>query len=100
ITVDSVAGTAKLALAPSTVGKIAFDHATLDADYQQRTGEIRQLEVVGADANVSAHGTLALGDAGNSNLQFDADSPRRAEIGSLFDVPVVGIGSVDGTVTG
>jgi len=100
ITLDSVSGTAKLALAASTVGKIAFDHAALDADYQQRTGDIRQLEIVGADANVSAHGTLALGDTGNSNLTFHADSPRLAEIGSLFDVPVAGIGSVDGTVTG
>jgi autotransporter translocation and assembly factor TamB len=100
VTLDSVSGTAKLALGRSSVGKIAFDHATLDADYQQRTGEIRQLEVVGADANVSAHGTLALGDTGNSNLTFHADSPRLAEIGGLFDVPVAGIGSVDGTVTG
>ena len=100
VTLDSVSGTAKLALGQSTVGKIAFDHATLDADYQQRTGEIRQLEIVGPDANVSAHGTLALGDTGNSNLTFHADSPRLAEIGSLFDVPVAGIGSVDGTVTG
>src|SRR4029077_6925220 len=100
VTIDSVSGTARLALNPSTVGGLPLDHANLDADYQERSGEIRQLEIVGPDANLSAHGTLALGDAGNSNLTFHADSPRRAEIAALFDVPLTGIGSVDGTLTG
>ena len=100
VTLDSVSGTARLAINQSTVGGLGFEHATLDADYENRSGEIRQLEVVGPDLNVSAHGTLALGDTGNSNLTFHADSPRLAEIGELFDVALTGIGSVDGTLTG
>src|SRR5262245_39171406 len=100
VTLDSVAGTTKLEIGQSTVGEIAFERANLDADYQRRTGEIRQLEVVGPDANLSAHGTVALGDTGDSNLTFHADSPRLAEIGKLFDVSISGIASVDGTLTG
>ena len=64
VTIDTVSGTARLALNQSTVGGLALDHANLDADYHERAGEIRQLEVVGPDANVSAQGTLALGDTG------------------------------------
>src|SRR5262249_19099310 len=36
----------------------------------------------------------------SSNLMFHADSPRVAEIARLFDVPLSGIASIDGTVTG
>jgi autotransporter translocation and assembly factor TamB len=100
VSTETVSGTAKLALNRPTVGGLSFDHATLDADYHNRAGEIRQLEVVGPDANLSARGTLALGETGSSNLTFHADSPRLAEIATLFDLPVSGIASVDGTLTG
>jgi autotransporter translocation and assembly factor TamB len=100
VTLDSVSGSVRLGLNQSKVGGFSFDHATLDADYNQRAGEIRQFEVVGPDVHVNARGTLALGDTGDSNLRFHADSPRLAEIAGLFDVPLTGIGSADGTLTG
>ena len=52
VTPDSIAGTAKLSLQPSTVGGLAIDSAALDADYRNQTGDIRQLQVVGRDVNV------------------------------------------------
>jgi autotransporter translocation and assembly factor TamB len=100
VSIESFSGTAKLALNGPNVGGLSFDHATLDADYHDHAGEIRQLEVIGPDAKLTAQGTLALGDSGSSNLTFHADSPRVAEIARLFDVPLSGIASVDGTVTG
>src|SRR5262249_28988692 len=95
VSIERVSGTAELALAGPNVGGLAFDHATLDADYRDHTGEIRQLEVIGPDAKLTAQGTLALGETGSSNLMFHADSPRVAEIARLFDVPLSGIASID-----
>ncbi len=100
VTPDSVDGTVRLSLAPSTVGGLAIDSGALDADYHDRTGEIRTFALVARDLNVHATGTLALDDAGDSNLTFHADSPQLQEIGALFDVPVEGVAKVDGTVTG
>jgi TamB, inner membrane protein subunit of TAM complex/AsmA family len=100
VSIETVSGTVKLALNGPNVGGLSFDHATLDADYHDHSGDIRQLEVIGPDAKLTAQGTLALGETGSSNLTFHADSPRLAEIARLFDVPLFGIASVDGTVTG
>ncbi|MBS1820205.1 MAG: translocation/assembly module TamB domain-containing protein [Acidobacteria bacterium] len=100
VTPDNVAGTVRLSLEPSTVGGLAIQSGNVDADYRDRTGEIRTLEIVGRDLNVHASGTLALGDTGNSNLTLHADSPRLSEIGKLFDTPIEGITKVDATVTG
>src|SRR5262249_21670289 len=100
VSLENVSGTTQLALARSTVGGLAIDRASLDADYKEQVADVRQLEVVGPDATLTAHGTLALGDTGNSTLTFHADSPRLADIGALFEVPLAGMGSVDGTLTG
>jgi autotransporter translocation and assembly factor TamB len=100
VTPDTVAATGTLSLEPSTIGGLMIERATVDADYRDSAGEIRQLELVGRDVNVTASGTLALNETGQSNLTFHADSPRLGEIGRLFDAPLEGIGKVDGTVTG
>jgi autotransporter translocation and assembly factor TamB len=100
VTPDNVAGTVRMTLEPSTIGALAIDHGTLDADYHDQSGEIRQLEIAGRDVKVTATGTLALNDTGQSNLTFHADTPNLAEIGKLADVPLTGIAKVDGTLTG
>jgi autotransporter translocation and assembly factor TamB len=100
VTPDSVAGSAHVTLEPSTVGAVAIQSAHVDADYREQVADVRTFEVVGRDANLKAQGTLALNETGQSNLTYHADSPRVAEIGKLFDVPVSGIASVDGTITG
>ena len=97
---DAVAGSARLTLDPSTVGGLAIDSGSLDADVHGQVAEIRRLEVVGRDLNVKANGTLAMNDEGQSNLAVHADTPRLEELGKLFDVPVSGIAKVDATVTG
>ncbi|HEY7171981.1 MAG TPA: translocation/assembly module TamB domain-containing protein [Vicinamibacterales bacterium] len=100
VTPDTVAGTVKLTLDRSTIGGLAIERGSLDADYHEQSGEIRQLEVVGRDVNVTAKGALALNDSGQSNLTFHADTPNLAEIAKLVDVPLTGIAKVDGTLTG
>jgi len=100
LTLDNTTGTVRAELQPSQVGDVTIDRATIDADYRDRSGEIRQLEVSGRDVNVKASGTLALNDTGQSNLTFQADSPDLQEVGRLFNVDVTGIARVDGTLTG
>lgn len=99
-TADNVAGTVQLELDRSTLGGIPIESAALDADYRAQVADIRRLEVVGRDLNVTASGTLATGYEGASNLTLHADSPRLEEVGRLFDVPLAGIGKVDAVVTG
>jgi autotransporter translocation and assembly factor TamB len=100
VTPDTVQATAKLNLQPSSVGGLEITRASLDADYHESTGDIRTLEVVGRDVNVTASGTLALNDTGQSNLKVHADSPSLETLGALFEQPIAGIGKVDATVTG
>ena len=55
-----------------------FSQRRCDADYEKLDRRDPQLEIVGRDVNVTAHGTMALNDTGQSNLTFHADSPRLA----------------------
>jgi hypothetical protein len=100
VTLDNVEGTARLTFAPSTIGKLAIASGNVDADYRNRTADIRQLEITGHDVNVSAAGTVALNDAGQSNLTFHADTSNLEEVGRIINRPLAGIAKVDGTVTG
>ena len=74
--------------------------ASVDADYRNRTADIRQLEVVGRDVNVTASGPLALNDTDQSNLTVHADTPSLDEIGKIIGAPLTGMAKVDATVTG
>jgi autotransporter translocation and assembly factor TamB len=100
VNADSVEGSAKITLQPSTIGGLAIDRAAADGSYHESTAEIRTLEIASRDVNVQASGTLALNDAGQSDLNFHADTPSLDEIGKLVDQPLAGIAKVDGTVTG
>jgi translocation and assembly module TamB len=100
VTSDNVNGTARVTLESSTIGGLAIDRAILDGDYRDRSGEIRQLEVAGRDLNAKASGTLTLEATGESKLAFEADSSRLEELGKLVNVPVSGLGRIEGTVTG
>jgi len=100
VTLDSVRGSAKLALEPGVVGGLELTKANLDADYHDSTADIRTLDIVGRDINAQASGTLALNDTGQSNLKVHADSPSLATIGALVNQPLTGIGKVDANLTG
>ena len=100
VSAETVEGTARLALGPSTIGGLEISKGNLDADYHNRTSEIRTLEITGRDLNVEATGTLALNETDHSNLKVHADSPSLETVARMFDVPMTGIGRLDATVTG
>jgi autotransporter translocation and assembly factor TamB len=99
-TLDNVAGTARMALESSTIGEVVIDRGTIDGDYRNRSGEIRQFEIAGPDVNLTASGSLALNEQGESNLTFASSTPNLEKIGQLFDTPVTGIGEIKGDLTG
>ena len=100
LTLDDTNVTVRAELQPSQIGDVAIERASIDGDYRERTGDIRQLEIVGHDLNVTASGTLALNDTGASNLTFHADTPNLREVARLANVDVSGIAGIDGHVTG
>ncbi|HEY3044363.1 MAG TPA: translocation/assembly module TamB domain-containing protein [Vicinamibacterales bacterium] len=97
---DTVEGTAKINLEPSTVGGLDITRGTIDGDYRRSTADLRTFDIVGRDINVKANGRLALNETDQSNLKVHADSPTLERVGNLVDQPVAGIGQVDLTVTG
>jgi autotransporter translocation and assembly factor TamB len=100
VTPDSVQATAQLNLDPSTIGGLEISSANIDGDYDNSTGDIRDLEIVGRDLNVNGTGTIALNDDGQSNFTLHADSPSLGTIGKLVDQELTGIAKIDATVTG
>ncbi|MGE0450410.1 MAG: translocation/assembly module TamB domain-containing protein [Vicinamibacterales bacterium] len=100
VTPANVTATAQVNLEPSTLGGLAIERASVDADYHDLSAEIRQLEVAGRDINATAEGTLVLNETGESDLRFHVDSPRIQEIAALFELPLSGIVKVEGRVAG
>lgn len=100
VTPDSIDAVAMVTLQPSKVGGLAISRGTFDASYHDSSGDIRSLDITGPDINVQAHGTLALNESRESNLEVHADSPRLETLGALADQPISGIATIDATVTG
>ncbi|MEO8260165.1 MAG: translocation/assembly module TamB domain-containing protein [Acidobacteriota bacterium] len=100
VTPDNVQATGRIDLQPSTVGGLRIDSAVLDGDYRDATGVIRRLEVKGRQVNLTATGTVAINETGQSNLMVHADATNLDEIGRLIDKPLRGTAMVDATVTG
>jgi TamB, inner membrane protein subunit of TAM complex len=100
VTPDSVDATGRIDLQASMIGGLSIDSAVIDGDYHDSTGVIRMLDVKGRDVNLSATGSVALNETGQSNVTFHADTPSLEVIGKLVDQPLHGIATVDGTVTG
>src|SRR5262249_45425947 len=100
VTPDSVEGTARVNLNPSSVGGLEITSASLDADYRESSGTIRTLDVQGRDLTVGASGTMALNETGQANLKLHAESPSLDAIGKLVDQQLTGVAKIDATVTG
>jgi autotransporter translocation and assembly factor TamB len=99
-TVDNTEATVRATLSPSKVGDLEITWANVDADYAAERGDVRDVEIVGRDLNVSAYGPIALDAEGQSKLTFHADTPSLQEVGKLVGVEMEGIAKVDGTLTG
>jgi autotransporter translocation and assembly factor TamB len=100
VSLDNVNATVNADLDPSRIGTLVIDQGRVDADYQNRSGVIRQFDVVARDLNVKTNGILALDEAGQSNLTFHLDTPRLEELAALAGLDASGIVAIDGTLTG
>ncbi len=100
VTPEGIDATARVDLQPSAIGKLAVTSARLDADYHDSAGVIRTLDVRGRDLNVTAMGTLALSETGQSNLTFHADTPGLDGLGQLVGLKLTGLARIDGALSG
>ena len=100
ITIDSVDTTGHVELERSTLGKLTIDSAVVDGSSAGREGHLKQLQVTGADLNVTGQGTIALNESGSSNLTFHADTASLERIGEIVGQEMKGGAVVDAVVTG
>ena len=100
VAADNVQADGRVTIGASTVGRLSIDRAAIDGTYRDASGQVRQLEIHGPDVNVEAHGTLALDDAGQSDLRVHADAPGLDRVAMLFNRQAAGIAAVDATITG
>ena len=99
-TLDTVSGDGTVRLEASTIGPIAIDTAVLEGQYADRGGDVRSLHVVGPQLEITASGPLALGDSGESKLEYHIVHGRLEDLASLVGRDVAGRLRLDGTVSG
>ena len=99
-TLDSVSGDGTIRLEASTIGPIAIDTAVLEGQYADRGGDVRSLHVVGPQLEITASGPLALGDSGESKLEYHIVHGRLEDLAPLVGRDVAGRLRLDGTVSG
>jgi autotransporter translocation and assembly factor TamB len=87
-------------LTPSTIGGLAIDSAQVTAAYANQTADIKQMVVTGRDLTATALGTLALGETGTSNLEYDIAVTNLEPLAKRFNRPFAGSAHVVGQATG
>jgi len=100
LTLEGVAFDGIASLEASTVGGLRVDRASFDGFFTGRTGEIRRFDITGPELTASASGRLDLTPAGQSNVQFTAETRDLSKIGELAGQPLSGSASAKGTITG
>ncbi|HKY22824.1 MAG TPA: translocation/assembly module TamB domain-containing protein [Vicinamibacterales bacterium] len=87
-------------LTGSTVAGMAVDSAEVNAAFANRIADIKQLIVTGPDVKATALGTLAMGDAGTSNLEYDVAVTNLDPLAKRANRPLAGSAHVVGRATG
>jgi TamB, inner membrane protein subunit of TAM complex len=87
-------------LGASTVGGLAIDSAQVAGSYANRIADIKELVVTGRDLTAKALGTLALGESGTSNLEYDVAVTNLEPLAKRFNRPFAGSAHVVGQATG
>jgi hypothetical protein len=100
VTVDSFDTSGHVELQQSTIGRLTIDKAVIDGSYARREGQLKTIEVAGADLNVTGSGAIALNDSGASNLTLHADTTSLDRVGEIIGQALKGSLVVDATVTG
>ncbi|MES1164156.1 MAG: translocation/assembly module TamB domain-containing protein, partial [Verrucomicrobiota bacterium] len=100
ITLDAVAASAAVTLEPSSIGGVDIASGVLDGSLDNQTADIRRFELTGPAVAASAHGTVAFGASGASDLVLHAESGRLDAIAAAAGQPIRGIAALDATVSG
>jgi hypothetical protein len=87
-------------LTASTVAGLAVDSAQVTGAFANETADIKQLIVTGPDIKATALGTLALGDGGTSNLEYDVAVTNLEPLAKRLNRPLAGSAHVVGQATG
>ena len=93
-----VNGTA--ALKESTIAGMSIDTGQVDGSFANRTANIKELVLTGPDVKLSAVGTLALGDDGESKLAYDVAVTNLEPLAKRFDQPFAGSAHLVGEASG
>ena len=100
VTADSIDLAGSVTLADSTVDKVSIDSFVVEGQYAQRGGELKRLELTGADVQVSASGPISLAEAGSSDVVFHVETSSLERVGGIVGRTLKGAAVVDGRVTG
>jgi autotransporter translocation and assembly factor TamB len=100
ITPDSITADGRVTLSDTDVAGVKIASADIQGQYADRKGDLRQVTIKGPDIDVQASGPIALGDAGSSNVKYHVQATDLATIGKLFNQPLTGSATLDGTLTG
>ena len=87
-------------LTPSTLAGLTVDSAQVTGSFANQIAEIKELAVTGRDIKAAAAGTLALGDAGSSNLEYDVAVTNLEPLSKRFNQPFAGSAHAVGQATG
>src|SRR5204863_3298790 len=87
-TLETLSGTATLT--PSTIAGLAVDKGQVDLTYANDLADIRQLTLTGPSIEATAKGALAIGDTGQSNLQYDIAVTDLGPVGKRFNQALAG----------
>jgi autotransporter translocation and assembly factor TamB len=87
-------------LTPSRVAGLAVDTAQVTGGFANRIADLKEFVVTGRDIRATALGTLALGDEGTSNLQYDVAVTNLEPLAKRFNRPIAGSAHVVGVATG
>ncbi len=87
-------------LTASTIAGMAVDSAQVIGAFKNNTADIKQLIVTGPDIKATALGTLALGDTGSSNLEYDVAVTNLEPLAKRLNRPLAGSAHVVGLATG
>lgn len=87
-------------LTASTVAGLAIDSAQVTGAFANNTADIKQLIVTGPDIKATALGTLALGNTGTSNLEYDVAVTNLEPLAKRLNRPLAGSAHIVGQATG
>ena len=100
ITPETLTAAGRVELSQSAIGGIDVEKGLVDGRIDRGNGEIRTLDVSGADLHVTASGAVALTDTGTSSVEYHLDTPSLEEVGKLVGQPLQGAVTLDGRLTG